>query len=56
MGKLSEDGIATEEVPIDVEATQEPQKKRGWISRVWGKSELDAKERKYVRKVDLYLL
>lgn len=56
MGKLFKDGVATEELPVDVEATQEPQRKRGWIGRVWGKTELDVKERKYVRKVDLYLL
>ncbi|KAF8850798.1 MFS general substrate transporter [Acephala macrosclerotiorum] len=55
MGKLSEDGVATEELPVDVEATQEALDKKGWIARVWGKTELDVKERKYVRKVDLYL-
>ena len=56
MGKTSEDDVAIAESPVDVEAVQETQLKEGWFSRFWGTSDLDVKERKYVAKVDLYLL
>lgn len=55
MGKASEDDIGTKVVPIDVEASEETQSKGGW-SRFWGTSALDVQERKYVRKLDWYLL
>jgi hypothetical protein len=56
MGKASEEDVAIAESPVDIEAIQETQLKGGWFSRFWGTSDLDVKERKYVAKVDLYLL
>jgi hypothetical protein len=56
MGKASEEDVAIAESPVDIETIQEIQLKGGWCSRFWGTSDLDVKERKYVAKVDLYLL
>jgi hypothetical protein len=56
MGKASEGGVAITELPANVEAVQKTEPKGGWFNRFWGTSELDVKERKYVAKVDLYLL
>jgi hypothetical protein len=56
MGKPSPDNVAVAESSVDLEESQEIKSKGGWSDRFWGTSELDVKERKYVRKVDLYLL
>lgn len=52
------DEVAIIELPIDVETVeaQETKRKGSWISRFWGTVQLDVKEKKYVRKLDLYLL
>lgn len=52
------DQVAIIGLPIDVEIVeaQETKPKGSWISRFWGTIELDVKERKYVRKLDIYLL
>lgn len=47
--------VTVEAVPVDIEEGAQS-KKKSWIQHFWGTSELDIKERKYVRKVDLYLL
>lgn len=58
MTKVSDDGVDAEvgESSIDVESTDTAPKKPNWFSRFWGTSELDAIERRYVNKVDWYLL
>jgi hypothetical protein len=56
MGKASGQDVVVAEAPSDVEAILETKAKGGWFARFWGISELDVKERKYVRKVDLYML
>lgn len=56
MGKPSEEDVVVAEAPSDIEASLEAKAKGGWFDRFWGTSELDVKERKYVRKVDLYML
>jgi hypothetical protein len=56
IGKALGEDVAIAESLIDIEAIQETQLKSGWFSRFWGTSDLDLKERKYVAKVDLYLL
>jgi hypothetical protein len=56
MRKAPEEDVAIAESPADVEAIQDTQLKGGWFRRFWGTSDLDVRERKYVAKVDLYLL
>ena len=56
MGKLSDEDVVVADAPSDIEESLEAKSKGGWFQRIWGTSELDVKERKYVRKVDLYLL
>ncbi|KAE9377496.1 MFS general substrate transporter [Stipitochalara longipes BDJ] len=55
MRKLSDEDVVVAEAPSDIEASLETKPKGIWFERLWGTSELDVKERKYVRKVDLYL-
>jgi hypothetical protein len=56
MGKLSDEDVVVAEALSDIEASLETKPKGSWFARAWGTSELDVIERKYVRKVDLYLL
>jgi MFS transporter, ACS family, pantothenate transporter len=56
MGKSPEGAVVVVEAPSDIEASLEPKTKGSWFDRFWGTSELDVKERKYVRKVDTFLL
>ncbi|RFU27155.1 hypothetical protein B7463_g9180, partial [Scytalidium lignicola] len=53
-GKALKDIVVVEALPVASETLIQP-KKGSWIQHFWGTSELDIKERKYVRKVDLYL-
>ncbi|PMD30100.1 MFS general substrate transporter [Hyaloscypha variabilis F] len=55
MGKLSDEDVVVAEAQSDIEASLETKPKGSWFARAWGTSELDVIERKYVRKVDLYL-
>lgn len=54
--ETDENVVDVAEIAVDVEASQEPKPKPSWLDRWRGTSELDAKERKYVRKVDTWLL
>lgn len=59
MAKDSDDVVVVAEVPVDVEAASQeakPEPKSTWLDRFRGVSDLDVKERKYVRKVDTWLL
>jgi hypothetical protein len=57
--KISGDSVAVRPIPEDAQSDSEAVQdklKGSWWSRLWGTSDLDKQERKYVAKVDLYFL
>ncbi|KAH8596923.1 major facilitator superfamily domain-containing protein [Bisporella sp. PMI_857] len=55
--KISGDSVAVRPIPEDAQSDSEAVQdklKGSWWSRLWGTSDLDKQERKYVAKVDLY--